>query len=83
LLNEKHVEAMLDYVLAHGTDELAVRLDFALVLGPNKLKIFALEGDPALLKATFNDFESKWAEAKAGLQKIVDDQNKVVTTQAR
>ena len=79
MLNEKHIEEMLDYAQANGLDDLGVRLQFDLVLGPKRLKMFAIEGDPALLKATFADFATKWEEAKKTLQKVIDELNEVET----
>lgn len=77
MINEKHIEEMLDYAQAHGLDDLGVRLQFDLVLGPKKIKMFAVEGDPAVLKATFDGFASKWDVAVKTLQGVLDDLAKV------
>lgn len=81
-MNEKTAERMLEYGLAHGLDDMAIRMDFSLVLGPEKIRIFSIEGEPELLKVTFDQMGAKFTEAKDNLQKVLDDLAKVETTQA-
>lgn len=77
MLNEKHLEEMLEYAQAHGLDEMGVRMDLYLVMGPKKVKLCAIEGDPALLKATFDGMAPKFEEAKKGLQKVLEEMNEI------
>ena len=39
MINEEHIEEMLDYAKAHGVDELCIRMDMSLVLGPKKIRL--------------------------------------------
>lgn len=78
-MDEKVLEKMLDYAQAHGLGEMAVRMEFSLVLGPERIKLFAIEGDPQILQGAFKDMGDKYAEAKKGLQKVLDDLNEVET----
>lgn len=79
-MDEKTLEKMLDYGQAHGLDSMCIRLDFSLVLGPERIKIFALEAEPEVLAASFKDMAAKYNEAKAQLQKVIDELNEIETT---
>ena len=81
-MNEKTLEAMMEHALVHGLDDLEVRMDLSLVMGDKRLKIMAVEGQPDIVTAGIAGFTGKWETMITQLQAVLDDQNKVKTTEA-